>query len=127
MKLADRHRKWLQKKAKRGVRGYPAGTIAFYGPDNTRASKLVAAIIPGEGEEVMEMRKWFADEADLRADPSVFEEASAFFKAHGVESVGVIDGVFGCPHEEGIDYPEGEDCPQCPFWSEVDRYTGERR
>ena len=22
----------------------------------------------------------------------------------------------GCPHEEGEDFPEGEDCPFCPFW-----------
>jgi hypothetical protein len=30
----------------------------------------------------------------------------------------------GCPHEEGIDYPEGEPCPQCPFWTHRDRWTG---
>jgi hypothetical protein len=22
----------------------------------------------------------------------------------------------GCPHEEGEDFPHGEDCPFCPFW-----------
>jgi hypothetical protein len=22
----------------------------------------------------------------------------------------------GCPHEEGEDFPVGEDCPFCPFW-----------
>ena len=22
----------------------------------------------------------------------------------------------GCPHEEGEDFPLGEDCPFCPFW-----------
>ena len=27
------------------------------------------------------------------------------------------DGVTGCPHEEGIDYPLGEPCPQCPCGS----------
>jgi len=25
-------------------------------------------------------------------------------------------GNIGCPHEEGLDFPEGEDCPFCPFW-----------
>jgi hypothetical protein len=24
--------------------------------------------------------------------------------------------VIGCPHEEGIDFPEGQECPYCPFW-----------
>jgi len=28
----------------------------------------------------------------------------------------MTNGVIGCPHEEGIDYPLGEDCPFCPFW-----------
>ena len=31
----------------------------------------------------------------------------------------------GCPHEEGVDYPEGQICPQCPFWAHRDRWTGE--
>ena len=25
--------------------------------------------------------------------------------------------VVGCPHEEGIDFPLGGDCPLCPFWN----------
>jgi hypothetical protein len=28
-------------------------------------------------------------------------------------------------HEEGIDYPEGEACPRCPFWAGRDRWTGQ--
>ena len=36
MKLGQQPRKWLEKKAKRGFRGYPIGTIAFYGPDELR-------------------------------------------------------------------------------------------
>jgi hypothetical protein len=28
------------------------------------------------------------------------------------------------PHEERIDYPEGEACPQCPFWAGRDRFAG---
>jgi hypothetical protein len=30
-----------------------------------------------------------------------------------------------CPHEERIDYPEGEKCPSCPFWANRNRFTGE--
>jgi hypothetical protein len=30
----------------------------------------------------------------------------------------------GCPHEEGVDYPEGEACPDCPFWAGRSRPIG---
>lgn len=30
-------------------------------------------------------------------------------------------GMMGCPQEEGIDYPMGEACPQCPFWAGRER------
>jgi hypothetical protein len=34
------------------------------------------------------------------------------------------EAIIGCPHEEGTDYPEGEACPQCPFWQGRDRFKG---
>jgi hypothetical protein len=43
-----------------------------------------------------------------------------------VKSVLMTDGIIGCPHEEGIDYPEGEASPECPYWREMDRWTVER-
>ena len=36
-----------------------------------------------------------------------------FSQIHGVRSVAASSGNMGCPHEEGEDFPEGEDCP---FW-----------
>jgi hypothetical protein len=36
--------KWLQKKAKTG-RGEPIEAIAFYGPDQQRTTKVVAAVL----------------------------------------------------------------------------------
>ncbi len=47
-----RLKKRLAKKSKRGFRGYPVGTLSCYGPDDRRASKLVAAIVEHEGGEV---------------------------------------------------------------------------
>ena len=64
MKLGWQPRKWLEKKAKRGMRGYPVGTIAFYGPDNRRATKVVVAIIPAQQSEPAEMRRWFGEPGD---------------------------------------------------------------
>ena len=64
----------LAREAAREFRGFPVGTVAFYGPDDRRASKVAVGIVP---------------------------------------------------HEEGIDYPQGEACPQCPFWANRDRFTQE--
>jgi hypothetical protein len=36
------------------------------------------------------------------------EKVVAFLKEHTAKSVIVTDGIIGCPHEEGIDYPEGK-------------------
>lgn len=33
--------------------------------------------------------------------------------------------IIGCPHEEGIDYPDGQVCPQCPFCAHRDRWASE--
>lgn len=46
MKLGFQPRKWLEKKAKRGWHGYPVGTVAFYGADNVRASKVAVSVVP---------------------------------------------------------------------------------
>lgn len=38
----------------------------------------------------------------------------------------MADRILGCPHEEGIDYPDGESCPECPYRAGRDRFTGDR-
>jgi hypothetical protein len=124
MKLGLQPRKWLEKKAKLGLRGYPIGTIAFYGPDDRRATKVVASVVPGPDAEPAELRRWFAETGDVRADEVAFTEIAAFLREHGVHSVAMVDRIIGCPHE-GIDYPEGEICPKCPFWAGRNRWTGE--
>ncbi|MGE0164660.1 MAG: hypothetical protein AB7S71_16145 [Dongiaceae bacterium] len=118
-------RKRLEKKAKKGFRGYPIGSLAFYGSDDRTATKMVASIVHSEREEdIGEMRKWFASGHDVRNDHTFAEEVWAFFAAHGVRSIVMPDRIIGCPHEEGIDY-EGPICPRCPFWANRDRWTGE--
>ena len=117
-------RKRLAKKAKKGFRGYPVGTLAFYGPDDQRATKLVASIVEGEDEEPSVMEKWFSEEGDVRKDVEIIEQAAEFLEQHGARSVVMPDRIIGCPHEEGIDY-EGPTCPECPFWAIRDRWSGE--
>ena len=70
------------------------------------------------------MRKWYSEDADVRHDADILEEVQAFFGEFGALSVAMPDRIIGCPHEEGIDY-EGPVCPECPFWANRDRWTGE--
>jgi hypothetical protein len=121
MKLGWQPRKWLDKKRKLGFRGYPVGTIAFYGPDDQRASKVAVAVIVAKGAEPVELRRWFSESGDVRNDVAIFDEIALFLRAHEVRTVAMPEEMMGCPHEEGIDYPQGEACPQCPFWAGRDR------
>jgi hypothetical protein len=123
MKIGPRPSKWLAKKAKAGNRGYPLGTVAFYGPDNLRASKAAVGVVVA-AEAVSVMRTWISERGDVRHDDAIGAEIAEFLRRHGVRSVAMTQTIIGCPHQEGIDYPEGEACPQCPFWKGRDRWAG---
>jgi hypothetical protein len=116
----------LRRKAKHGHRGYPAATVAFYGPTNDRASKVAVGIIEQEGAEPTALERWFSEKGDVRHDPDIEAAILTFIEEHGVVSVAMTDGLLGCPHEEGIDYPEGQSCPRCPYWAGRDRFTKQR-
>lgn len=121
----QRIRKAFSKSAKKGFGGYPVATIAFYGPDDKIATKAVVNIIPHEDAEPEAIKKWHSDK-DVRNDESILCDIKDFLAAHGARSVAMPDRIFGCPHEEGIDYPEGQECPICLFWKGRNRWTGER-
>ena len=124
--MLDRARKRLSKKAKRGFRGWPVATVAFYGPDDTRATKVSVGILPSEGDEVSELRRWFSEgSGDIRNDASVTDQVLAFIQQAGASSVVMTERIIGGPHEEGIDY-QGPTCPVCSFWAGRDRWTGRR-
>ena len=125
MKIKHRSKSQLGKRAKQGFRGYPVATIAFYGPTAERASKVAVGIVEREGAEADIMRTWHSEERDLRHDDEIGYEIKEFLREHQALSVVMVDRIIGCPHEEGIDYPEGESCPQCPYWRGRDRWTGE--
>ncbi len=116
--------KRLQKKAKKGFRGYPVGTVAFYGPDDQFASKVTVSVIMGEDESPAVLERWHSDGEDVRMSADIGERAQAFFERHGVRTVAMMDSIIGCPHEEGVDY-EGSTCPLCPYWAGRDRFTKE--
>jgi hypothetical protein len=116
--------KRLRKKARRGFRGYPVATIAFYGPDDRFASKVAVGIIAGEDDEPVALERWHNETIDVRNDPRIGEEMLRFIGKYDVRSVVMADRITGCPHEEGVDY-EGATCPTCPLWAGRDRWTGE--
>src|SRR5207244_606066 len=92
---------------------YPIGTVALYGPDEKATTKIVAGIIAWEGAEAI-LERWVG--TNIRNNPKVQRQMQQFFAEHFVKSVVATDGNIGCPHEEGEDFPTGEDCPFCPFW-----------
>jgi len=124
MAMEDRSLKRLRKKSRKGMRGWPAATIAFYGPNLSQATKVAVGIVPFENAEVSAMRDWTVDHGDVRTDSRIAQEILEFIEKHGALSVVMTDGIIGCPHQEGIDY-EGEWCPVCDFWHGRDRFTGQ--
>ena len=125
-RIKRRDKSPLKKKARRGFRGYPMATVAYYGPNDRYASKVVASIIAEENADPDPLEKWLDDDdVDVRHNPSIQAQILAFIQQHGGLSVVLPPGIIGCPHEEGIHYPEGKPCPECPFWAYRDRWTGE--
>lgn len=112
--------------ASQSAPAYPIATIAAYGPDDQCATKLVVAVFATPGASApVEMRTWRGTHRDLRDDPGTAAEVTQFVTGHGVQRVVSPETILGCPHQEGIDYPAGETCPDCGFWANRKRQVGE--
>ncbi len=92
---------------------FPIGTLAQYGPNAKITTKIVAGIIKRDGAEPI-LERWVG--TNIKDNPKVQRQIQEFFQKHGVKSVVATDANIGCPHEEGQDFPLGEDFPFCPFW-----------
>lgn len=92
---------------------YPMGTVALYGPDDKTTTKIAAGVILHETAEPI-IRRWVS--SDIMHNAKIQRELQEFFTQHGVKSVAMTEGNMGCPHEEGKDFSQGEDCPFCPWW-----------
>ena len=66
--MEDRFLNRLRKKARKGLRGWPIATVAFYGPNLDRATKVTVGIVRSENAEVKELRDWKVDRGDIRAE-----------------------------------------------------------
>jgi hypothetical protein len=96
---------------------FPVGTLAYYGPDDQTATKIIASVISAPDATPI-ARDWKIENTSLEDDPEMAMEIGDFFCVHEVREVIMTQGIIGCPHNEGLDYPVGESCPHCPFWTE---------
>lgn len=92
-------------------------TVAYYGPDDEVATKVAVGIV--EGDDVLALERWFAESGDVRHEPGHKAKILEVVGRYGARHIVYSDGIIGCPHEEGIDYPEGQSCPQCQFWADA--------
>ena len=93
--------------------GFPMGTIAYYGPDDRTTTKVVASVIADADADPV-IQSWVG--TGLLGSPKVRREMDRFFTRYGVVEATGFPFNIGCPHEEGEDFPEGADCPFCPYW-----------
>jgi hypothetical protein len=94
--MDDRFIKRLRKKARKGHRGWPIATIAFYGPNLSQATKVAVGIVTSENAEAEPLRDWKVDTGDIRADPSIAREILEFIENHWAMSVVMTDGIIVC-------------------------------
>ncbi|MFN2152027.1 MAG: hypothetical protein ACK2T5_10555 [Anaerolineales bacterium] len=115
MKPLQKRSQYLEhfRKAIQNQKQYPFGTIAYYGPDDQNVTKIVAAVLPDEQTNPI-LKKWTGE--GVANDPETIAAIGAFFQEQQVQKVVMTEGIIGCPHEEGVDYPLGESCPECPYW-----------
>jgi hypothetical protein len=109
----------LEGRARKGFQGYPLGIVAFYGPTDKIATKAVIGIVMKAGEPPGHIKKWIFENGDLRKDVPSIKELFRYIESHDVRSVALTPGIYHCPHEAGVDYPEGGACPKCLFWSNI--------
>ncbi|MBN1671992.1 MAG: hypothetical protein JXR37_13215 [Kiritimatiellae bacterium] len=94
---------------------YPRASISLYGPDGRNTVKVVVRVHTELSPTVpTQSREWLG--SHILSDPVFMSELKAFLMQHAVRQTVISEGNIGCVHEEGVDYPKGEDCPFCPFW-----------
>jgi hypothetical protein len=92
----------------------PVATVAYYGPDDKTATKVAVGIVKEWVKGPAELKRWWGQ--DVTRDVGIQKQVSDFIASHRARSVVVTEGILGCPHEEGIDFASGQECPYCPFW-----------
>jgi len=77
------------------------------------------------GQKPQNSKRWFSEDHDVRDGGDIATAIQSFIEQHGAKTVVMADRIIGCPHEEGIDDPDGQKCPACPFWATRDHWSGD--
>src|ERR1700688_5022619 len=80
---AQWYRDKLPKKRAKGFCGYSVATVAFYGPDESSATKVSVGIVMHEGADADPLERWFCKTTDARTDPEITEAIVRFIDQHG--------------------------------------------
>ena len=117
MKPLQKRYQYLQHFRKAIQQGnFPIGMIAYYGPNDQVVTKIVVAVLPDEQTNPI-LKKWSGE--GVAQDPETVAAIREFLLEQQVQKVIMTDGIIGCPHEEGVDFPTGESCLECLFWAET--------
>ncbi|WP_349665572.1 hypothetical protein [Echinimonas agarilytica] len=119
----DKSNKRIAKRTSKGFQGYPLIAVAYYGPDDQTATKVVLEFVAEEG--AAPQIESFTTGSDIRKDEVVQTTILKIIERAQAKTVTQTDSVVGCPHQEGVDFMAGGDCPFCTFWQGKPRYTGE--
>lgn len=92
---------------------YPLATVTYHGPSPEKATKIIVGIIKSKDQNPI-IQEWSGDE--IAEDVKSAREITLFIQEFDVARVLTSEWVLSCPHEKGIDYPAGENCPYCPEW-----------
>ena len=92
---------------------FPLATITYHGPSPAKATKIVVGILKSKEIEPI-VKEWVGE--DMADDVLSAREISQYLKEHDVARVLTSEWVLSCPHEEGVDFPVGENCPHCLDW-----------
>ena len=92
---------------------FPLATITYHGPNPDQAKKLTVGILKDKDQSPV-IKSWSGD--NIAEDEDAAKEIAIFIQTHDIARVLTSEWVLSCPHEEGLDYPEGEACPHCPDW-----------
>ena len=95
MKTKSPKRKKIKEKACEGFKEYPTAAIAYYGPDNKRATKVVVGNVFKDDSEPGILKKWYSKMDDVRHDFKIHREMLNLIVKHKVKSAVIADGIMG--------------------------------
>jgi hypothetical protein len=76
---------------------------------------MAVAIFRNEASKNEILERFFSEGNDVRFEETVFTQIRPLIELHGVQSVAMSDRIIGCPHEDGIDYPNRQNLSPLPL------------